>query len=729
MQSNTARATLRMNKLALAFASGFVSVGAQAQTTGTVNSLPPVTVTADRVDGYTPRATSAGTRTTTPIENIPQSVVVIDKRIIEDQGSSSLSDVLRNVSNVSSVDTRESNLTGFDIRGFSAATIVDGVMTPGIFQNQESLVGVEQISVIKGPSGGLYGGSQGMNYSSIGGSIVISTVAPEQSEIRRVGFKAGNFNQKGTFFDLNQPLSASVAVRLTGEYSDSESESKDIYFKKRSISPSIAFTPSTDTKVVLRMRDVRNETLDYPGLPRATAGSANLLSGVSRDLFIGASGLPPTTHDVRGANLQWTQRLNEKWDFGLTLANNKMKLDQRGAFAGSVLDAFVGAFYGNQFGLGSQDIYGYWLQQDFDSKVASPSLTGKLRLGEASHTVTVGVDYEKSSEKSFLYFSDPLGIGVSPYSGFVPVSLTNFVAPAWMDPTGTGLFDASYRREFSASTAYVQDQLDIGKWSFLGSLRQSKIKVTNTTGAGAVTSADEDDVTPRLGAVYKFTPKFSMFAGYGKAVKTPTLTTFSSGAPALEKSEQYEVGLRFIDADGLSGSLAIFDLSRENVATTSGFNTYPSNQGSTGIDIDLRWNATKTWKWLFAFTSQDVEYTGASHPAVSSYVGRQLFGTPKQSMRLATRYDVRTGQWSGLGLGLGVTQRARLPGDGDNTFFTPSVTLWDAQLSYELRNLRLGLNVVNLLDEQYMSPSAYFGGGQLLPGMPRTVTATARVSF
>jgi len=159
----------------------------------------------------------------------------------------------------------------------------------------------------------------------------------------------------------------------------------------------LLFLPSTDTKVVLRMRDVRNETLDYPGQPRATAGSANLLSGVSRDLFIGASGLPPTTHDVRGANLQWTQRLNEKWDFGLTLANNKMKLDQRGAFAGSVLDAFVGAFYGNQFGLGSQDIYGYWLQQDFDSKVASPSLTGKLRLGEASHTVTVGVDYEKSS--------------------------------------------------------------------------------------------------------------------------------------------------------------------------------------------------------------------------------------------------------------------------------------------------------------------------------------------
>jgi len=751
MKSTARRTSPRSNQIALAIASAFLSSVTQAQTAGTVTTLPPVTVTADRVDGYSPRTTSAGTRTTTPIENIPQSVVVIDKQIIEDQGSSTLSDVLRNVSNVSSIDARESNLTGFDIRGFSSATIVDGVMTPGIFQNQESLVGIEQISVIKGPAGGLYGGSQGMNYSSIGGSIVISTVAPEQSAIRRVGFKTGSFNQKGTFFDLNQPLSSSVAVRVTGEYSDIDSETKNVFFKRRSISPSIALTPSTDTKVVLRLRDVRNETLDYPGLPRATAGSANLLSGVSRDLFIGASGLPPTTNDMQGANLQWTQRLNEQWDFGLTLANNKMKLDQRGAFAGSVIDQFtnllalfettpiafggfgvpLGTFGGRlpQFGSTSQDIYGYWLQQDFDSKVASPSLTGKLKFGDASHTVTVGIDHEKSSERSFLYFSDPLGTGgLFPFTG-AAISLGNYAPPTWVDPMGTGFFDESYRREFSATTAYIQDQMDIGKWSFLGSLRQSKIKVTNTTGTGTVTSANEDDVTPRVGAVYKFTPKVSMFAGYGEAVKTPTLTSFTTGEPALERSKQSEVGVRFIDAAGLSGSVAVFDLSRENVATSAGFNSYPTNQGSKGIDIDLRWNATKNWKWLLAYTSQEVKYTGAGNAAVASYVGRQLFGTPKQSMRLATRYDVRAGQWSGLGVGLGVTHRSKLPGDGDNTFFTSAVTLWDAQVSYELKNVRLGLNVANLLDKQYMSPSAYFGGGQLLPGMPRTVTATATVSF
>ena len=179
----------------------------------------------------------------------------------------------------------------------------------------------------------------------------------------------------------------------------------------------------------------------------------------------------------------------------------------------------------------------------------------------------------------------------------------------------------------------------------------------------------------------------------------------------------------------LDSDLLMLPASRDNVATSAGFDTYPTNQGSKGIDIDLRWNATKSWKWLLAYTSQEVEYTGAGNAAVASYVGRQLFGTPKQSMRLATRYDFREGQWSGLGFGLGVTHRSKLPGDGENTFFTPAVTLLDAQVSYEMRSLKLGLNVANLLDKQYMSPSAYFGGGQLMPGMPRTVTATATVSF
>lgn len=83
-----------------------------AQTT----TLPPVVVTANPFE-YAVPTTDAGTRTNTPIEKIPQTVVVIPKDIIDDQGAKTLSDALRNASNVTEIDERDSNLTGLLFEG------------------------------------------------------------------------------------------------------------------------------------------------------------------------------------------------------------------------------------------------------------------------------------------------------------------------------------------------------------------------------------------------------------------------------------------------------------------------------------------------------------------------------------------------------------------------------------------------------------------------------------
>lgn len=726
MNSTSARVLNRPKMISLLISACFSQVMAAE-----IPVLGEVEVKATSESGYVVSSISAGTRTETPVEHIPQSIVTIPRAIIEDQGSKTLSDVLRNVSNVNAIDVRDSNLTGFKIRGFSSGTIVDGVATLGIFQNQESLVGIDQLSVIKGPSGGLYGGSQGMNYSTIGGAVVISTVAPEQTPIRQIGLSAGSYDQKGASFDFNQPLNETLAVRLTGEYSDSNSETDRIYFKRTAILPSIALTPNADTKIVLRLRDVRNETLDYPGLPRASAGSPNVIAGIPRSLFVGANGLPPTTNEMQGANLQWTQRLNENWGFGLTLAHNRLKLDEVGVFPGSVIDAFVGGFFGNQFGLAAQDIYGYRMQQKFDSTVISPSLSGKFNTGEVKHTLTLGVDHEKSQEKSFMKWSDPLSMGMSPLTSFVPVNLANYTAPNWIEPAGNSMFDSAYSRNFTATTTYLQDQIDVGNWHFLGSVRYNQIDMRNTdTLTGALTTASTSKATPRVGAVYEFTPQISAFVGYGEAVKTPSLTTFAAGVtPKLEEVTQQEIGFRLKELSGISATIAFFDLTRKNVATSNGISNYLADQGSKGIDIDLRWRVSNNWQWLLAYTSQKAEYTGTQFNQVAGFVGKQVFNVPKESARLATRYDIRTGSLAGVGLGLGVTHHAKLPGDGANSFFTPAATLWDSQISYQIKSARFGLNVNNLLDKKYLVPSAYFGGGLVLPAMPRTITATANFSF
>ena len=711
---------------------GCVPSALAADETLRATELTEVLVLGTPLPTYSVTSTSAATRTDTPLEQIPQSIVVVPKTVIEDQGATTLSEVLRNVSNVNAVDARDSNLTGFRVRGFAAATIVDGVATPGVFQNQESLANADQIAVIKGPSGGLYGGSQGMNYSTVGGAIVLTSAEPQFTPLRRVSASLGSYDSKAAGFDFNQPIGANAAIRLAGEYSDQDSETDRIYFKRTSLFPSLTLTPGKDSKVVIRLRQSENATLDYPGLPRANATSPEVISGVSRSRFIGAEGMPETTHDTQGINVQWNQKLNERWEFSLTAANNRTELNQYGAFNASVIDAYLALFFiPAAFGSTTQDIYAYRLGQKFTSTTLSPSLTGKFETGRLKHLVSLGIDHEKSKEDALLYFSDPSGFGLSPiagtaYLGGVGVDLTSANYPAWIMPVGNSLFDSTYQRKFTATTAYVQDQADVGNWHLLGALRFNEIEMRQ-----GVASYSSSKTTPRVGAVYDITPKASVFLGYGEAVKTPSATTYAVGVtPRPEEVTQTELGLRLKDMGGLTASVALFDLSRKNVATASAaFSNYQADQGSKGVEVDLRWQVNRSWQWLAAFTSQKVEYTGTEHAAIANVVSKQLFNVPEQSLRLATRYDVRQGDLAGLGLGLGLIQHSRLPGNAANDYFTPTATVWDAQVSYQTRRARFGLNISNLLDKEYLIPSAYFGGGQVTPAPRRTLTATARFDF
>ena len=96
---------------------------------------------------------------------------------------------------------------------------------------------------------------------------------------------------------------------------------------------------------------------------------------------------------------------------------------------------------------------------------------------------------------------------------------------------------------------------------------------------------------------------------------------------------------------------------------------------------------------------------------------------------MAARYDVRQGEWSGLGLGLGASYRSSLAGDTSNTFLMPAVTLWDAQASYKRGDIQYSASISNLLNKQYYAPMAYFGGGQVVPGLPRSLVLGISTKF
>jgi iron complex outermembrane receptor protein len=148
-------------------------------------------------------------------------------------------------------------------------------------------------------------------------------------------------------------------------------------------------------------------------------------------------------------------------------------------------------------------------------------------------------------------------------------------------------------------------------------------------------------------------------------------------------------------------------------------------QESKGLDLDLIWKVNNSWTNLLAYTNQQAKYK-----VDRTYAGKQLFLVPEETLRIATRYEFKQGAYSGLGLGFGLTYRSELPGDYTNTFFTPSVTTYDAQASYQLdKTSTVRLFVNNLFDKQYVEPMAYLNGGRVMPALGRTLMANLTLKF
>lgn len=714
---------LRLNKLALALASGFVSVGVQAQTAGTVTT-PTITVTADRIDGYVVPQSSMATKTNTPIENIPQTVVVVPRQVIEDQGATKLSDVTTNVSNVQHFDQRDfSTVTSFKIRGFNAAVVVDGVASPGYFSNLEPVYNMEQVDVVKGPGGALYSTSQSTGADSVGGMIGITTKAPGPDAKRQVGFRAGSYNDRAYFADLNQPINETLGVRLVVQKQSADSETNRVSSRQSFIAPSLALNIDRDRKFVLRLKRVENDWSDSVGLPSQTA---------SRNGNLTAEGIPKSTMNADSINAHYTQRLNDAWKFDLVVAETRAKFDQRAMFYLSPnSDAPTAAPGGESARL--------W--QDMKTTVISPTLTSKFDTGSAKHTLLLGAEEVKTRDNGYVAV-DPIAALFC--MGGIACTYTSYSVPyaAWVEPTAP---TDPYNKVSSTTHAlYAQDQIDIGRWHFQAGLRYASMKISDyyagypVDPAGLTAGHNDKDtfskVLPRVGAVFDISNNASVFAGYGEGMKVPLGGLYDPSAKRKpEESKQSEIGFRLKDWYGLTATLAWFDLTRRNVPTYGPAPNYyiyqVGEQNSKGIDLNLAWKANKSLTVLGGLSDQKAITVENDNDPTS--VGKFLQNVPAQTARLAMRYNIREGDLAGLGFGLGLRHHSKLAADSSNNNFTPAITVYDSQVSYRMKGVSFNLAINNLLDKKYVVPSSQSSsaGPLYFPAPRRTAMLTATMDF
>jgi catecholate siderophore receptor len=135
-----------------------------AQAAAVETTLPTVNVNGSSLGkDYAPATSSIGGKEPTAIRDIPQTVNVINRAVLEAQAASSMTEALRNVPGIT-ISAGEGGQIGdnINLRGFSARTDIylDGFRDRG--QYTRDTFSLEAIEVLKGPSSMLFGrGSTG----------------------------------------------------------------------------------------------------------------------------------------------------------------------------------------------------------------------------------------------------------------------------------------------------------------------------------------------------------------------------------------------------------------------------------------------------------------------------------------------------------------------------------------------------------------------------------------
>lgn len=655
--------------------------------------------------GYAAPATDAGTRTDTPLIQVPQSIQVLTRTLIQEQDRRTLGEALVNVSGVTPTRSDEVLFIPPIIRGFPAEVYLDGL--PIFAGNQQAydpngLVGVARINVLKGPTATLYGGGLG---TPLGGIINLESARPADRLGGYLALRAGSFSTWNPYGEVNVPLTGSVAARIAGEYQSSDSWIDKVHGHRWSIQPSLSYQIDAATDLLLQAQFSRRSTLEYSGLP----ADAALAGTIRRDAFPGAPiDQPPTTNDI-GMGMATLRH-----DF-----SQRVKLTVSGRYYASTIEEQGSFVYPGLMPTGTvaplYDVYPIAMRNRTREATVDANLAGTVEVLGGTHQLLAGINYDWTS------FYSGMGLFVSDS----PAGTIDLSDPRYNLRYTAQLPVNSYTDDrFVTWAGYVQDQATYGPLHLTGGLRVTSLKFLENSNIGVANDRTYTHVSPRIGATLDVAKGIALFAGYATAFRAP-FGFIGTQAPVPETSSNIEGGVKLaLAGTGLSGTVAAFRQTHDNVVTADpanvGFYVQSGRQRARGVEVDLVWEPSPAFSLLANYAYTDTRDDGVAP-------GNRLARVPESSGRVAARYRLRHGPAKGLSFGAGVsafTSRAlTLP----NTIAVPGYAVVDAQASYDIGRFTLGASVVNLGNRRAWDPYSYMGYPVVAPNQPRSGYVTLKV--
>ncbi len=652
-----------------------------------------------------PATSAVATRMPVRPRDLPLSVAVVGRPLLDEQGALVLGDALENVSGVN-VATGFGVFDFFVIRGFdslsSGLVLTDGLPEPE--STFYPLYNVRQVEVLKGPASFLLGGNP------LAGAVQLDRKQPQAKTFADVTLGYGRYGTFEAALDANAAThdgKLSARVNATWQGTDGFRDLPDGSIK--GLNPTLTWRPDSKTRLFLDYEIVKSEWPPDTGIP-FVGESGEDLAPVPRTTSY-QTPYDASTQDVQRFRFEAERRLGDSLVLRNRLYYTELEWDSDGTLVNGAYPFPDGRTYVARTLVLLDD-----RQRLFGDQL---ELGASFTTGPVKHDLLAGFEIRSSKDRftQDVAFLPPIDLLAPVETAQPPFTTVPYLA---QEGDSTALVLAPYLVDRLRFSPRLQ--------AFVG----ARLDVLDYEDPPNATERDDTRFNPMLGLTFSPTTDLALHASWGTASAPPSTQVVGPREP--EESWQAEVGAKLALAGGkASAGLAVYQLERDNIAIpdSTGLSRQTGDQRSRGVEVDLSVKPSPGWVTTASYAYTDAELTSFSELVplqppdfvVIDRSGNRAPFAPRHLFSLWTskRFD------GGLGVALGLRALSDQFVAEDNRYSIAGYATLDAMVSYEVRRLRLRLNLRNLTGTEYATRG--FGSVSAIPARPFEASLRAELGF
>lgn len=667
-----------------------------------------------------------------PSEQI-QSISIISGKLIDEQGSLSLTDATRNVVGVTQFASYGGAQESMSTRGYRGIpTLKNGVRVQSDFRGSgflTDLQGVGSIQVLKGSAAITQG--LGNDLGSAGGVINIATKTPKFINGGEVAIRAGSWGLFRPTFDLQTVLDKQqhFAFRLNGAYERSDSYRASVSKDRVYVNPSFAWRPDEQTQIVLEMDYLHDTRTPDRGTVNLGPDSVYALYKMPHNRFIGFESDRVATNNMT-YSLRLDRKLNDLFSLRAAYFGSRLDVDNIGATTKTPKNVQQTGAYN----LRSRSLTRS-TRQDNNTALQLDLIGQDVFTGKIKHTFQVGFDYRTGHTNTVSYSSVTIDT-INVFEPIVNVLPKGVASPEPSDPVTANTYSYGLM---------LQDVITLNK--YLKAVLGVRYSYGNSSSGTATSFTSGDGWNPMTGIIVTPLKGLNLFGSYTSTTDLRSAANeMTDGTPVgAARSDQFETGIKSDWLDNrLRFNFTYFHILNQNLAysvyddnwTATGYYAKAGNLRRQGIEAELTGRVLPNLEVIVGYAYLKAEYEDS--PAYKD--GSAPMNAPTHTANGWAYYTVDRGMLKGLSLGLGTYYVGERPVNdyavktaihdtqpGVEPFNMKAYTTVNAQMAYSFGKFRVQAFFNNLFNS--IGYTSYYRGGYINPTDPFHVSGVVAYHF